>query len=60
MPALAGDDHAPVARRTDLQAVGLEDITASYVETLRRWRHNFAAHSEELASLGCDERFQRI
>ena len=32
-----------VARRTDLQAVGLEDITASYVETLRRWRQNFAA-----------------
>ena len=27
-----------VARRTDLQTVGLEDITASYVETLRRWR----------------------
>lgn len=31
---------------------------ASYVETLRRWRHNFAAHSEELASLGYEERFQ--
>jgi cyclopropane-fatty-acyl-phospholipid synthase len=49
-----------VARRTDLQAVGLEDITASYVETLRRWRHNFAEHSEELAAMGYDERFQRI
>jgi cyclopropane-fatty-acyl-phospholipid synthase len=49
-----------VARRTDLQAIGLEDITASYVETLRRWRQNFAAHSEELASLGYDDRFQRI
>jgi len=49
-----------VARRTDLQAVGLEDITASYVETLRRWRHNFAGHREELAQLGYDERFQRI
>ena len=41
-----------VAHRTDLQAVGLEDITASYVETLRRWRHNFTAHAGELAALG--------
>lgn len=49
-----------VARRTDLQAVGLDDITASYVETLRRWRRNFRAHRVELASLGYDERFQRI
>jgi cyclopropane-fatty-acyl-phospholipid synthase len=49
-----------VARRTDLQTVGLKDITASYVETLRRWRHNFAASSGELESLGYDERFQRI
>ena len=49
-----------VARHTDLQAVGLEDITASYVETLRRWRHNFTAHTDELAALGYDERFRRI
>ena len=49
-----------VARRTDLQAVGLEDITASYVETLRRWRHNFAARSAELAELGYDEAFRRM
>jgi cyclopropane-fatty-acyl-phospholipid synthase len=49
-----------VARRTDLQAVGLQDITDSYVETLRRWRANFAAHSEELAEMGYDEAFQRL
>jgi cyclopropane-fatty-acyl-phospholipid synthase len=49
-----------VARRTDLQTVGLEDITDSYVETLRRWRVNFLAHSAELAERGYDERFQRI
>ena len=49
-----------VARRTDLQTVGLEDITDSYVETLRRWRLNFAAHAEELAGLGYDEGFQRM
>ncbi len=49
-----------VARRTDLQTVGLEDITDSYVETLRRWRQNFAAHADELAALGYDEAFQRM
>jgi cyclopropane-fatty-acyl-phospholipid synthase len=49
-----------VARRTDLQAVGLEDITDSYVETLRRWRANFTAHSSELGELGYDESFQRL
>ena len=49
-----------VARHTDLQAVGLEDITSSYVETLRRWRHNFPGHGRELAELGYDERFRRI
>jgi cyclopropane-fatty-acyl-phospholipid synthase len=49
-----------VARRTDLQTVGLHDITDSYVETLRRWRQNFLAHSEELAELGYDEQFQRM
>jgi len=49
-----------IARRTDLQAIGLDDITASYVETLRRWRLNFGAHAAELAGLGYDERFQRL
>jgi cyclopropane-fatty-acyl-phospholipid synthase len=49
-----------VARRTDLQTVGLEDITDSYVETLRRWRQNFLAHADELAEFGYDETFQRM
>ncbi len=49
-----------VARRTDLQTVGLEDITSSYIETLRRWRHNFAAHADELDTLGYDEQFRRL
>ncbi|MDQ6834783.1 MAG: cyclopropane-fatty-acyl-phospholipid synthase family protein [Actinomycetota bacterium] len=49
-----------VARRTDMQTVGLEDITDSYVETLRRWRHNFAAHRQELCELGYDDAFQRM
>jgi cyclopropane-fatty-acyl-phospholipid synthase len=49
-----------VARRTDLQTVGLEDITDSYVETLRRWRQNFSAHADELSELGYDKSFQRM
>jgi cyclopropane-fatty-acyl-phospholipid synthase len=49
-----------LARRTDLQAVALEDLTPSYVTTLRHWRHNFLTHSDELAALGYDDRFQRI
>ena len=34
-----------LARRTDMQAVGLEDLTPHYVETLRRWRKTFAANA---------------
>jgi cyclopropane-fatty-acyl-phospholipid synthase len=49
-----------VARHTDLQAVGLKDITASYVETLRRWRENVASERSELERLGYDERFHRL
>ena len=49
-----------VARRTDLQTVGVHDITSSYVTTLRRWRENFTTHRDELAALGYDESFRRL
>ena len=49
-----------VARRTDMQATGLRDVTPHYVETLRRWRKNFTAHADELAERGYDERFRRL
>jgi cyclopropane-fatty-acyl-phospholipid synthase len=49
-----------VARRTDMQQLDVEDITAHYVHTLRRWRENFDANAAELASLGYDERFRRL
>jgi cyclopropane-fatty-acyl-phospholipid synthase len=49
-----------LARRTDLQIVGLSDLTSSYVTTLRRWRENFDAHRDELDELGYDERFRRL
>lgn len=49
-----------LAKRTDLQAAGLEDLTPHYVETLRRWRASFTANTAALAELGYDERFRRI
>jgi cyclopropane-fatty-acyl-phospholipid synthase len=49
-----------VARRTDLHAVGLQDITADYAETLRHWRRRFLARLDDVAALGYDERFQRL
>jgi len=49
-----------VARRTDMQMVGLDDITPHYAETLRRWRANFLRNAPRAASLGYDERFQRL
>jgi cyclopropane-fatty-acyl-phospholipid synthase len=49
-----------VARRTDMRTISLQDITPHYVQTLRQWRERFAAHVQELESLGYDERFRRI
>ena len=37
-----------VAKRTDLRTVHLEDLTPHYAETLRRWRTNFEAATEQL------------
>jgi cyclopropane-fatty-acyl-phospholipid synthase len=49
-----------LARRTDMRAVDLEDLTPHYVDTLRRWRQSFAAATEALGARGYDERFRRI
>jgi cyclopropane-fatty-acyl-phospholipid synthase len=49
-----------VARRTDLHALGQQDITADYAETLRHWRRRFLARRDEVAALGYDERFRRL
>jgi cyclopropane-fatty-acyl-phospholipid synthase len=59
LPSLEAITRA-VARHTDLQVVGLEDITEHYVETLRCWRGRFAVNARELAELGYDERFRRL
>jgi cyclopropane-fatty-acyl-phospholipid synthase len=49
-----------VARRTDMRAVELTDLTLHYAETLRRWRANFEAATARLERLGYDERFRRL
>jgi cyclopropane-fatty-acyl-phospholipid synthase len=49
-----------IARGTDLRTVALDDISASYVLTLRAWRERFEAATERLEELGYDERFRRI
>jgi cyclopropane-fatty-acyl-phospholipid synthase len=49
-----------LARRTDMHAVAVEDLTRHYVETLRRWRANFEAARSRLDALGYDEPFRRL
>jgi cyclopropane-fatty-acyl-phospholipid synthase len=48
-----------IARETDLRTVALEDISSSYVLTLRAWRERFEAATDRLGELGYDERFRR-
>jgi cyclopropane-fatty-acyl-phospholipid synthase len=49
-----------VARETDMRQIALHDLTSSYVRTLREWRTNFEAHTDQLQELGYDERFRRL
>jgi cyclopropane-fatty-acyl-phospholipid synthase len=49
-----------VSRHTDMRALHLDDFTASYAETLRRWRASFDANAARAERLGYDERFQRL
>jgi cyclopropane-fatty-acyl-phospholipid synthase len=49
-----------VARATNLRMLDLEDITAHYPETLRRWRENFVRMAGRAAELGYDLRFRRL
>ena len=48
-----------IAEVTDLRTVALEDISSSYVLTLRAWRDRFEAATDRLEELGYDERFRR-
>ena len=59
LPSLGAIGRA-VNRATRLQIVDVEDFSAHYAETLRRWRLRFEARSEAVRSLGLDRRFQRL
>jgi cyclopropane-fatty-acyl-phospholipid synthase len=49
-----------VSRCTDLHAVGAQDITEDYAETLRHWRARFGQRLDRVRALGYDERFVRL
>ncbi|WP_323844591.1 cyclopropane-fatty-acyl-phospholipid synthase family protein [Microbulbifer magnicolonia] len=49
-----------IADDTDMQIVGLEDITAHYARTLRAWRDGFFAEIGQVRAQGFDERFIRM
>ncbi|WP_426416226.1 class I SAM-dependent methyltransferase [Aestuariirhabdus sp. LZHN29] len=49
-----------LCRHTDMQLIGLEDITLDYAETLRCWRERFFSRINEVRSAGFDERFVRM
>ncbi len=59
LPSIGSVSQA-VANATRLQIVGLSDFGAHYAETLRRWRHRFDERSDEIETLGLDQRFRRV
>jgi cyclopropane-fatty-acyl-phospholipid synthase len=59
LPSL-GAISAAVGRATDMQVVGLEDITAHYVTTLQEWRRRFLAALDDVRRLGYPDEFVRL
>jgi cyclopropane-fatty-acyl-phospholipid synthase len=49
-----------LARSSRLHVTEREDFGAHYAETLRIWREQFAARSEEVSQFGFDEVFKRM
>jgi len=49
-----------VARYTDLNIVGIDDITQHYARTLQAWRERFAVRAEAVRAQGFDETFIRM
>ena len=59
LPSL-GAIQASVARATDLQLVGLQDIGQDYARTLREWRGRFLSQLQAIRQLGYTEEFIRM
>ena len=51
-------DH--LSRFSDMQIVGLEDITLHYADTLADWRKNFRENIAQIRELGFDSVFERM
>ncbi len=49
-----------VSRATGMQIIGVEDFSAHYAETLRRWRLRFEERLDDVRALGLDDRFCRL
>ena len=49
-----------IARDTDMQIIGLEDITSDYALTLQHWRQRFLARARDIAEQGFSEEFLRM
>jgi len=49
-----------VAKDTDMQIVGIEDITLDYARTLEDWRQRFFEKLSDVKSLGYDDLFIRM
>lgn len=49
-----------VCKNTDMQIVGLEDITLHYAKTLSEWRRRFFSQVDQVKELGFDDVFIRM
>ena len=49
-----------VANDTDMQIIGLEDITMHYAKTLKEWRSRFFENINAVMSQGFDNQFVRM
>ena len=49
-----------VCEDTDMQIIGLEDITRDYALTLERWRAAFLAQSQQILAQGFTPEFLRM
>ena len=49
-----------IAKDTDMQLIGLEDMSLDYAQTLMHWRKNFMNKLDEVKRLGVDDAFIRM